>query len=278
MLRRVVAPFLAAVLLAARASAGQLPPLPPEPAAGAPWVFAVMGDNRGAEDGTLSPPFVRIVAALKGTQARFVVTTGDMVLGYVAREKTLRKEWATYLDAIHGLPMPVFHAPGNHDLHNAKTAKVYAELIGPTYYAFDYGGARFIALDTETVPHRVSGLQLTWLTGQLATAGDRTIFLFFHEPLYPAGPHVGSSLDVYPQERDALHALFVRYKDRIGAVFEGHEHLYDTRVLDGVRYDITGGGGAPLYVPRDKGGFNHFLLVTMTGGKPSIEVKEPSAK
>jgi 3',5'-cyclic AMP phosphodiesterase CpdA len=172
--------------------------------------------------------------------------------------------------------MPVYHAPGNHDLRNRFGPRLWKEYLGPTFYGFDYGGARFIALDTETDRHRLGTRQFKWLAGQLVDAKGKTVFLYLHEPLYPVSKHVGGSMDVYPRERDALHELLVLHRDEIGAVFAGHEHIYNVQVRDGIKYYITGGGGAPLHGKRPKGGFHHFLLVTMKDARPTIEVREPT--
>jgi hypothetical protein len=70
--------------------------------------------------------------------------------------------------------------------------------------------------------------------------------------------------------RDALHKLFVKYK--VKAVFAAHEHLFSDTVKDGVRYLITGGGGAPLYSSPQDSGFYHYVLVSVAGGDIRIDV------
>jgi hypothetical protein len=113
----------------------------------------------------------------------------------------------------------------------------------------------------------------------LSTSGRKHIFVFVHHPLYPEkgnGHHYGGSLDKYPKERDRLQSLFVRYK--VTAVFEGHEHLYMWKVIDGVTEIITGGGGATLYAGEGKGGFYHFVLVTVDGDSVKGEVIDSSGK
>lgn len=57
--------------------------------------------------------------------------------------------------------------------------------------------------------------------------------------------------------RDFLHSLFA--KNKVKAVFAGHEHLYNDSSKDGVRYVITGGGGSPLYEAPQKGGLFSLL-------------------
>jgi len=251
---------------------GRLPVLAPIPA-GRAFTFAVLGDNRGSASGELRPVFAGMMAELAADQPAFILQTGDMISGYARTEKTLRKQWKPYVEALRAAGIPVFHSPGNHDLHDETSARVYRELWGETRYAFDYGGARFIALDTETISNRLGEEQEGWLAGQLESAAGKRVFLFFHSPLFPVDGHKGSSLDKHPKDRDRLHALFVRYKDRVKGVYVGHEHLYDFHEIDGIPYYITGGGGAPLYAKPEGGGFNHYLLVHVAAdGGVKVEV------
>ncbi len=90
------------------------------------------------------------------------------------------------------------------------------------------------------------------------------------------GKHHGNSLDRYPDDRDALQALFVKHK--VTAVFTGHEHLYLRKTVDNVLHIITGGGGAPLYAEDAQGGFHHYILVTVEGDRVSAEVIDVNGK
>lgn len=257
------APLLVTALLAtacAGAKTGRLPAVPPV-AAGGGVTFVVVGDNRGDAEGNQRPVFLETLRAVNEVNPAFVVTTGDMIAGYAETEDQARKQWTGYKKAMAELKPPTFHTPGNHDIWDAMSGRVYRELWGPTFYAFDHGPVRIVGLDTETDRSRIDAKQFAWLEKQLATAGSRKVFLSFHKPLYPVDGHIGNSLDTYPEERDKLHALLVRHKARIGAVFAGHEHLYSLEERDGIRYYITGGAGANLYAPREQGGFHHFLAV-----------------
>jgi hypothetical protein len=76
-------------------------------------------------------------------------------------------------------------------------------------------------------------------------------------------------MDKYPVERDDLHRLFVRSK--VNAVFEADDHRYDRREEDGILYLISGGGGAPLYTTEKRGGYFHYLWISVE--KEKIEGK-----
>jgi hypothetical protein len=69
--------------------------------------------------------------------------------------------------------------------------------------------------------------------------------------------------------------LFKRYK--VSAVFAGHEHLFDDRVKDGVRYMIVGGGGAPMAKSADQGGFYQYVVVNVNKSDVAIDVISPKA-
>lgn len=239
------------------------------------FTFAVLGDNRGDSSGNQSPIFYRILRELDKESPALVLNTGDLINGYKEDEEAgLRQMWRGYKTATSKLKMPVFNVPGNHDVFNQLSRNLWKEYMGASYYSFDYGRARFIALDTETERSRLSKEQFEWLEKQLAGATDKDIFIFLHQPLFPVDGHIGSSLDVYPQERDRLHELFVRHRKNIKGVFQGHEHLYSFEERDGVPYYITGGGGAELYVPPELGGFYHYLVVRVdSSGKVLTTMK-----
>ncbi len=255
----LVCVLLAAVSLSAAISAaGQAP------AEGV--TFAVFGDNRGGKDGAQPAVFSRIIQQLTQTQVPFVLGTGDYIYGSNSQD-VLRNQWNEFFVAMAPLQgngtKYVALAPGNHEIWGGGGRKLFEEYFGPTYRSFNWGGSHFIVLDTEVAGQesRIAGEQLEWLRQDLAGAEDAWhIFVAIHRPFWPVASHKGDSLDMYPQERDALHQLFVQH--RVSCVFQGHEHLYDRQTHDGVEYIITGGGGAALYATPDNGGFHHFLSVT----------------
>jgi 3',5'-cyclic AMP phosphodiesterase CpdA len=126
---------------------------------------------------------------------------------------------------------------------------------------------------------RIMGAQLKWLEEVLSKSDKRHKFVFLHHPLYTEhrkGHHSGDCLDQYPAQRDQLEALFV--KNKVDAVFAGHEHFYQRKTVDGISHIITGGGGAPMYVKDEEGGFYHYVLITVDGDKVSGEVVDINGK
>jgi hypothetical protein len=151
---------------------------------------------------------------------RFVLQSGDAVLRGQNAEM-----WNVSFTPIierltRGAGIPYFFSAGNHDvgtmppgdprralgLHNTLTAMskvIPAEgsprrLSGYLTYAFGYGNAFVIAIDSNIASDAV---QLSWVTDQLDRL-DRTrykhVIVFFHHPPYSSGPHGGGSADPVP--------------------------------------------------------------------------------
>ena len=260
-------------LLGAQTGLPGLPSVPTDQ----PFSFIVFGDNRGDDTGEQPPAFFELLQAASQDHPAFVLDTGDMIYGHSRDEEVIREEWRIYRAAADRLPAPIFHAPGNHDIWDQKSARIYRELWGPTYYSFVYGNSRFIAMDTETARAAISATQFEWVQNELRQSTQSNVFLFFHHPLFPVDGGIGSSLDKYPLERNQLHQLFARYRHLIRGVFAGHEHLYAFQEHDGVPYYTSGGGGAPLYTAPELGGFHHFLTVRVNGNKANVELRKISA-
>jgi hypothetical protein len=222
---------------------------------------------------------------------RFVLQSGDAVLRG-QNSAMWNVSFSPIIERLtHGANIPYFFSVGNHDvttmppgdpgralgLHN--TLSAMSKLIPPEgsprrlngypTYAFGYGNAFFIALDSNIAGDQ---LQLAWVADQLEHL-DRTRFrhviAFFHHPAFSSGPHGGASAEPVPGTgtkapdrpepltvaiRSVYMPLFRKHHVRM--VIAGHDHLFDhwvERYTDGgtsYRRDdiITGGGGAPIYV------------------------------
>jgi Icc protein len=238
--------------------------------ASGPWRFVILGDTRTS--GLMPPPTMnRIVARARDARPAVVIGLGDLVKS-LNDPASVRQQWRNWKDAV--APLGAKHilpTPGNHDVESgAWTQPLLAEAFpelpanGPPgqerlAYAFDYGGVRFISLNSETygAAHRLGEAQLTWLAAQLRDNPNRATVVFTHDPAYPVGSHVGSSLDAYPQERDRLWALL---RDNGATVFlAGHEHLYNRRTINGVVQVIAGTSGSYPYSGWG-GDFYHYIV------------------
>ena len=254
-----------------------LPPTPtaaPSPAPFQPWRFVVLGDTR--TEG-LSPPDVtnQIVKQAAAAQPAIVLAVGDMINALSTPEQ-VRRQWQNWRAAVAPLGQAatgtpwLLATPGNHDVQSGDWAtglltEAFPELPtnGPPgferrAYSVDHAGVRFISLDSEqrAQMHLLDDAQLAWLETQLRDNPGHAAIVFSHDPAYPLGPHVGSSLDAYPQARDGLWALLKQY----GAVYiAGHEHLYNHQLIDGAHQIIAGTSGSFVYAGFG-GEFYHYVV------------------
>jgi 3',5'-cyclic AMP phosphodiesterase CpdA len=270
-----------------------------------------VSDTRGRRDGTaeqyehslIVDSQLATIKRLTDSPApvKFVLQTGDAVVnGGDARQ------WnKSFVDLINRITteggVPYFLAPGNHDVTGASALdspmrierlRNYLTAIGnlippdgaprrldgyPTY-AFGYGNAFFVALDSNIA---TDDKQFEWISSQLEGL-DRTryrhVVAFFHHPTFSSGPH-GGAVTEPPSE-----ALRVRYaplfrRHRVAILFSGHDHLFEHWVE---RYEdsegrprrmdhiTTGGGGAPLYAYRGEPDLREYLK-TNAAEKVSLE-------
>jgi hypothetical protein len=291
--------------------------------------FVAYGDTRsgsgpGGDADVVHPEHTkvmdRVIAKTKELAStpfpiRFVLQSGDAVLRGQAGGM-----WNVGFTPIierltRGANIPYFFTAGNHDvttmpagdparalgLHNTLTA--ISRLIPPEgsprrlngypTYAFGYGNAFVIALDSNIASDTI---QLAWVTDQLEHV-DRTryrhVIVFFHHPPYSSGPHSGASADPVPgtgrKAPDRIEAptaairtmympLFRKHQVRL--LLTGHDHLYDHWIE---RYDsggasrrmdtiVTGGGGAPIYTYIGEPDLRPYIAATPAD---NIRVEHP---
>jgi hypothetical protein len=208
---------------------------------------------------------------------RFVLSSGDGVVN-----GRLVEQWnRSFVDVVTRLTrdgnVPLFMAPGNHDVTNARIVDAPGRAEGlehfltlnsalmppegsprrlkgyPTY-AFGFGNTFFLALDSNIAD---DDTQFAWVKSQLEGL-DRSrytnIVVFCHHPVFSSGPHGGIVVEAPTLAlRTKYMPLFNTH--HVTAIFSGHEHLFEhwvERYKDAQgshRMDliVTGGGGAPPY-------------------------------
>jgi hypothetical protein len=257
-------------------------------------VVLVGGDNRPTQ---LGAPLPRVVGTILEEAALIrpdvVLWSGDTIYGYCEGRAAMEREHRRFLALATTVGVPLFNAPGNHEIRGNQTCAtqpdcdgacaeaLFESHYGSLYGSFDVSDVHFIALDTEVVheENTIGGRQLEWLRGDLERNKDKRAILvfshseFFSSPLIDPGAAHGHEAI---KNRDELHQLFRRYP--VKAVFSGHEHLFwreKPEDHDGIAYFVAGGSGAPLYASPDRGGFSHYLLARVNGNKVQVDVVEP---
>jgi hypothetical protein len=244
------------------------------PLPSAPFMFVVFGDSRS------SPGSHRnVVERVRREIPDFLLGTGDMV-----NEGAVEADWQQFFDVERDLLQEnvLFPSLGNHDRQGrGRTADNFRKYFSlpenspnpERYYAFTYGNSRFLILDSNAYSFALTD-QTAWIERQLQSARlDKEIehvFVAMHHPPYSVSLHGG-----HTQLREAWTPLFEKYN--VDAVFSGHDHCYERAESSGVRYFVSGGGGAPLY-PRSKRAkpadieavkymerVNHYLRVHVIG-------------
>jgi 3',5'-cyclic AMP phosphodiesterase CpdA len=123
----------------------------------AEFQFAIISDNSGS---ARSGVFAKAMEMVNLLQPEFVACLGDLVEGYSypdgrnADEALYRQWWAELDQDLAQLEMPFFFLPGNHDLNNPASLKVWHERHGGRreYYHFIYKNVLFLMINTEDPP------------------------------------------------------------------------------------------------------------------------------
>ena len=225
-----------------------------------PFQFVLIGDTRDGDK-----VYTRLLASALERKPQFFIHLGDMI------PHSGEKEWRAFFDISKSMDVPFFPVVGNHDVSaRGLGEKLYREQFllpdGKTYYAFRAGGILFVILDSEEEKGRIIGDQRSWLESTLASSKETFKLVFLHRPLFLPIDSLkrGRAMDRHPAERDALHQLFLKMK--VKAVFEADDHRYDRMEKDHILYVITGGGGAPLASIKERGGFFHYVRVSVRNG------------
>lgn len=209
------------------------------------FTFLVYGDHRPATGDIAPAELGQIVGLMAARQPRFVISLGDHVL------HPNPTSWASYVaqtDRIQG-NASYWVTMGNHDVGGTSVMADWFEWPGKAtrnYYSFDYGNCHVVVLDAYVGgDNKLGAAQLAWLNADLAATTAKHRFVCVHPPLFPTGPHIGTSLDINATLRDTLWQLFENRS--VEAVFVAHEHFYYRLQVGTIPQITTGAAGAPIY-------------------------------
>jgi len=237
--------------------------MPPHQNDGA-FRFAVLGDS--GVGGNTQAIVARMIAE-QSPPPNLLIHVGDLI--YPAGESADYPLHFYLPNAPIISTIPFLPCLGNHDVATDTGRPLLAEFMLPRNgpegieaernYYFDYGDARFVAIDTniDRMHGAVTEDQLKtvvgpWLRTVLKASDANWKFVYFHHPYYTGSQHIS---DHAPYIKQAL--VDVIEECNVDVVFCGHNHLYertapirDEKVVEegeGVVYITTGAGGAQRY-------------------------------
>jgi MYXO-CTERM domain-containing protein len=249
----------------------------PRPESGAPFTFLVYGDDRSGDEAHAA-----LVRSLASTPSDFLVHTGDFV-----EDGSAKSMWQTFFDIEGPLLRDrcVFACVGNHELIEPGGVS-FARYFGPMlsaadepspgrklYHSFRWSNTRFFLLNGMDT--WATGVEKDWLRSELETADTEPGIVWrivvVHFGPWSSGPH-GKNKRLLEA---GIVPLLVQHK--VDLVLSGHDHIYERGEQDGLRYIVSGGGGAPLYriektlsSTRKAESAYHYLTTTVTASAIDI--------
>lgn len=199
-------------------------------------------------------------------------------------------EWSRNMAEIQpaASAVPYMVVPGNHEEESPIFREIFHFPHEEYYYAFRYGPARFLMLDSEA-PYEPGTPQRAFAESVLAAWSTMPgpVFVGLHAPPFSNGWH-GSDLGV----RRELCPLFEAMG--VSIVFSGHDHGYEATwplrrgepQEGGTVYVVSGGGGARLYDSRPgspiwsrgRHARHHWLTVQATRSSVSVTARTPEGE
>ena len=212
--------------------------------------FGDSGDGRA--------PQRRLAERMPRYDPDLIIHTGDVVYGRGEKRDYRMRFYLPYQRLLGRTPF--YPCLGNHDIDEDGGQRLLDTFLLPQNgppgqqpercYWFDYGPARFIAIDSNGDEPALQQVVAPWLDQVLAAAGGRWKIVFFHEPPFTNGRYHGP-----PKIVNTIVPLLDRHQ--VELVLCGHDHMYQRTfplragqpVFDGrgTAYVITAAGGARLY-------------------------------
>ena len=209
--------------------------------------FAVIGDSQRFYEET--DDFVDSVN--KRSDIAFVLLNGDI------SDFGLNKEYQWISRSLKRLTVPYMGVIGNHDML-ANGRKVFNEMFGPENFSFEYGGSKFVCLNTNSLEVGKDGSlpDLPWMQSQLMDHHRyKNAFVFGHM----------SPLDEeFDESKAAAYDSLLRAAGNVRLSIHGHQHSFSVQRPDpeGIEYLVVASVSKRSYA-----------LVTVTGKTYRIEEK-----
>jgi hypothetical protein len=148
----------------------------------------------------------------------FVLITGDLVRDALrVNEEEASGYYRMFVEEIAAFSAPVYTVPGNHEKfgierHSSLVSsddplygnRMYRSFLGPDYYAFTYGGVRFLGLNSVDYDDlwyhgHVDSVQVAWIRAELERAPlNEPVVTFNHIPFVSGGEARGGYEEAGP--------------------------------------------------------------------------------
>ncbi len=225
--------------------------------------FGDFGNGSAAQKGTAET----IAGYHRDRRFDLAITLGDNFYDR-GMESPADPRWETWFEQLYGrLGVTFYAALGNHDWGHpdSPAAEILYSATSQTwrmpasYYTFTAGAVQFFAIDTQSVA--LSDKQLQWLDRAIASSQARWKIVYGHHPIYSGG--------AYEDRPDLITRLLPLLRNRVDAIFAGHDHnLQVIKPEAGVHFFIAGGGGAGLYELRP---YERSVFASRSNGFAVIE-------
>jgi hypothetical protein len=251
-----------------------------------PFSFAIIGDTRKFDNNNPKGNFQKAIQSINRRNLDMLFAVGDLIANCDG-DDTCRERYENWKEVLGPDISKTYEIVGNHDRAGGERSdQVWQETFNlPTNgpegfseltYSFDYVNSHFIVLDSEKPgEHVIDSVQRNWLENDLNANKKTNIFVFYHEPAFQVSEEK-KSLDLNPSERDLFWDIIKKYK--VTAVFNGHEHIFSRKKIDGVVQVVVGdtdssdegvpGNGLADFSYKGK----HFAVVAVNDKKISIKL------
>src|SRR3954470_6182315 len=244
-----------------------------------PFSFVIAGDSGAWPDPTADAIFSELLRQVAEARPVFFANLGDFAgPGTVERHEH-------YLELVCGLGIPNVCLIGNHDLEDPHAGEAWTAVHGPRNFQFGHGSTRFVAIDGasgqagplgDPTPPDTAGPPPAPAAGgppalrspdePLAAAPEPHRVVLLHAP-----PHLDGHYAPQPEcgfRQGEPEFLEIIRAHGVKLVCCAHGLGYDHHVHDGIRFVMSGGGGAALYLSyraavADRGALFHAVQITL---------------
>lgn len=215
------------------------------------FTIAILGDRTSGANDTI---FSQVIEDIRLVSPDMVITVGDHIEGYTPDSTVIEYQWDRVLSSLSRIGAPVHLTPGNHDIWDDLSRRIYNRRIGAADKAFNYKGWLFVIFDVsnsyswEDLPKE----KVSWIERTLGKSPNQPKVVFYHKPFWAESFSAGLI--------DTLHMIF--RNNGVKAVFTGHYHCYFSHTLDGIQYfSVCSSGGSLPKWGQPQGLFYGHLLV-----------------